>query len=63
MRSGVNVRDDKNVLYANTNLVIHHRIADIFSQTAKFIGILKVGKKSCNLPLVYQWFQFAENVF
>ena len=47
----------------DTNLIIHHRIADIFSQAAKFIQILNVGKEALNLPLACQWFQFVEDVF
>jgi hypothetical protein len=63
VRSGANVRDGKNDRYADTNLIIHDHIADVFSQTTKFIRILDVGEETCDLPLVCQWFQLTENIF
>ena len=63
MRSGANIRDGENDMYADTDLIIHDRITDVFSQTAKFIRIIDVGKEACDLPLVCEWFQLTENAF
>lgn len=63
MRSGTSLRDDKNKPYVGTNLVFHHYITNIFSQTTKFLRILNIREKPCNLPLVHQWLQLTENFF
>ena len=63
MRSDVNVRDGENDSYADTNLIIHDRIADVFSQTTKFIRIFDIGEETRDLPLARQWFQLMENIF
>ena len=63
MRSGANVRDGENDLYADTNLIIDDRIADVFGQTTKLIRILDIGEEACDLPLVHQWFQLTESIF
>ena len=46
-----------------TNLVFHHRIANVFDQTAQFIRILDIVEKSLDLPLLCQRLEFLENLF
>jgi len=49
--------------FADTYLVLHHCIANIFNQTSEFVRIFDVGEKALDLSLVFQWLEFSENVF
>ena len=51
-----------NEQFANTYLIPHHRIANIFDQTSEFIRILDVGEKALDLPLVFQQLELSENL-
>ena len=42
-------------------LILHHRVADILNQTAKFTRIINVVEKTLNLPLLCQRLEFFEN--
>ena len=45
----------------NTNLVLHHRVADVFDHAAEFIQILCTGEETCDLSLLCQRNQVFEN--
>lgn len=45
-----------------TNLIIHYRLMDISSKTAKFIHILNIVKETRNFALLCQWIEFSQNI-
>jgi hypothetical protein len=45
-----------------TNLIIHHRVADILSQAAKHVYILGAVQKSRDLPPFFQRDEVLENL-
>ena len=44
-----------------TNLIVHHRIPDIFCQATKLIYVLHTIQESCNLPTFCEWDEVSEN--
>ena len=45
------------------NLILHHRVTNIFDHGCKFVRIPDVGEKPLDLSLVYQWFELSAKVF
>ena len=44
------------------NLIFRDGIASVFNETAQFIRIHDIGEEAFDLPLVCQWFEFADNL-
>jgi hypothetical protein len=62
-KSEMDVRHEGNEFVLATDLIAHHGIANVFNQTAKCILILNVVEETPNIPLLYQWPKFSENIF
>ena len=63
MQSETDVSHGRGECVLTTNLVFHHRIANVFDQTTQFFRILDVVEKSLNIPLLCQWLELLENFF
>ena len=47
---------------SGTNLIFHHRIADIVNHAAKLVHILSVGEELCEFASLRQRNQVFENI-
>ena len=48
--------------HRDTNLVIHHGVANVFSQTGQRLGILDIIEESCDFAPFRQQFQISDNL-
>jgi len=44
------------------NLILHHRVTNIFDHGCKFVRIPDVGEKPLDRSLVYQWLELSAKV-
>ena len=62
MKSETGIRHKHSCFTLNTDLIIHHSIANVPNQTPEFLGVLGIVEETLNVPLLGQQLKSLKNV-